>query len=85
MNGCALYFKKSQGAIAQRVSTSLAFHFRSTLAHRWSYADEVSHNSILQKKIISQNSQTYARKKVTSKDPFRVYAWDLKISRNLEV
>ena len=34
----------------------------------------VSHNSILQKRLISQNLRT--GKKVTSKDPFRVYARD---------
>ena len=56
-------------------------HFRSTWAHRWSY--EVSHNSILQKieylKIRGRTDigHTY-RKKVTSKDPIRVYTRDLK-------
>ena len=82
--------KKNRRVQTPSLSTSgsLPVHFRFTSSklgpHLWT--DEVSHNSILQKmefrKIRGQTKTygyTYVRKKVTSKDPFRVYAWDLKI------
>ena len=95
LHGVLFLISKSLGASIQAScpSRSLAFHFQFTsyslpvhFRFTWAAQMVMSHNSIFKKLNFAKfaDIHSYMRKeKVTSKDPFRVYTGDLKISNQL--